>query len=379
MRRNSFSLAPMARLCAKMIRAKKRSPIVALLKDTIRREGPISIERYMEIVLQHPDHGYYRRGDPIGSDSDFSTAPEVSQTFGEMLGVWALNAWESLGKPSSFALLELGPGHGTLMHDLLRFTAPVPEFMQALRVRFYESNATLRDLQAQKLEAYSPQHLATLSDLEPMPTLVIANEFFDNLPTRQFIKEREGWRETKVGLKFWGFDLVSGKDVYELPPDPAALAFLANRPEGWIHEISEASRVVVKQLAAHVVGQGGAAAIIDYGYDDPPGRATLDAWCQSCATDILKSPGETDVTADVDFFAFREVAKAEGARVSPIVGQGKFLAELGILTRADFLKKALPDRAARIDEDMEMFLSPKKMGEFWKVLTFDAPIPLKQK
>ncbi len=351
----------------------KAPPLLSLIKNVIRKEGPITIERYMHIVLQHPQHGYYRHGDPIGVSSDFGTAPELSQMFGEMIGLWCMNEWEKLGRPDPFVLLELGPGHGTLMHDLLRFTEPIENFHQALRVRLFDSSETLRAKQVQMLEKYSPLHIDDLDNLEKVPTIIIANEFFDNMPVRQFGRAQDGWRETMVGLKWGRLKLVAGQELYACP-DPLSSDDLKTRPQGWIHEVSAVSREIVRKLAAHIVENHGAAIFIDYGYDTPIGTGTLDAWYQSKAADILTRPGETDVTADVDFVALKACALEHGVMVDPIIPQGRFLAQAGISTRAEILKGNADESAKKkIDNALRVLTSPSEAGSKWKVMAFRSP------
>lgn len=371
---SSFLLntCPIACLLNKAVFA-SRAPLLRDLKKLIREEGPMTLERYMRVVLQDSDHGYYRQGDPIGSAKDFSTAPEISQMFGEMIGLWCLDAWERMGKPDPFVLLELGPGHGTLLHDLLAFLEPAPAFRKALRLRLFESNATLRDLQKDKLAAYSPAHIDTLDKLDPVPVIAIANELFDNIPLRQFIKTPEGWRETLVGLCLGRLTLMSDKKSHFLPPDPFSADALEQRPEGWVHEYSEESRTIVNHLAAHMVRYGGAGIVLDYGYVSAPGVGTLDGWRQSKPSDILACPGKTDVTANVDFSALSRTAKEAGAFVEEVIGQGAFLLRLGIANRAESLKeKASEDAKKRIEKTFYDLIAPARMGDIWKALVFRA-------
>jgi len=366
----SFSLAD-------LFASKASVPLLPILKGIIREEGPITIERYMNIVLQHPDHGYYRQGDPIGTTKDFGTAPEISQIFGEMLGVWCLDAWKKMGSPNPVILLELGPGHGTMLNDLLRFTEPVPEFHQALRIRLLESNAALRDIQKNKLKEYNPVHIDDLSQLDPLPMLFLANELFDNIPARQFIKTEQGWTEHLIALQDDRLAIVEGNEFFALPPDPFAEESLTDAKTGYIHEFSEQSRLIMKSLAAHIVRQGGAGAIIDYGYVDRPWVNTFDAWCQSRPVDdILTSPGKMDVTVDVDFGALRRVAEEEGAQVEEIVEQRDFLVSHGVGWRVKFLKEMAPEKLKqKIEKDLAILTSSTIMGTIWKVMIVRSSNP----
>ncbi len=346
-------------------------PLRAVVEQTIRAEGPITIERYMQIVLQHPAHGYYRKGDPLSEKRDFSTAPEVSQVFGEMLGVWCVDAWQRMGKPDPFILLELGPGRGTMMRDLLAFTESIDGFHKALRLWLYESSATLRDIQKQKLARFHPRHIDDLSQLDPLPLLFIANELFDNLPVRQFLKTEGGWQETLVGFEDGKLTLTHGKPTAFLPNSMAA-AHLRFPKSGHVYEFSEMAQSLAARLALHARRYGGAGLIIDYGYTSPPGRGTLDGWHKSKATGILEKPGKTDVTADVDFIALARAAKQQAAQTI-LMNQREFLLNLGTNSRIEALKRGQPPRIQKkIDAAFDQLTSPSKMGELWKVLIVEG-------
>ncbi len=349
------------------------SPLRALVEQTIRVEGPITIERYMQTVLQHPKHGYYRTGDPIGHARDFCTAPEASQVFGEMIGVWCVDAWQKMGKPDPFVLLELGPGRGTLMRDLLRFTESVDGFQRAMTLSFFESNETLRDIQKQRLARYNPSYIDDLTQLPPHPLLFIANEFFDNLPIRQFIKTEDGWQETLVGLERGKLALVKGASAAFLP-SPMAASHIRSPKAGNVYEISELAQTIVARLASHATRYSGAGLIVDYGYTSPPGMGTLDAWHRSTATSILAKPGKTDVTADVDFIALAHAAKQQAAQTI-LMTQGEFLINLGTNSRVQALKNGQPPRIQkRIDDAFDQLVSIYKMGEKWKALIVNGRV-----
>ncbi|MDR3424061.1 MAG: SAM-dependent methyltransferase [Alphaproteobacteria bacterium] len=348
---------------------KPSPPLLSILKAAIRQQGPLTLERYMELVLQHPKHGYYRHGNPIGSKGDFHTAPEVSQMFGEMIGVWCVHSWQAMGKPDPFVLLELGPGRGTLLDDLLRFTQPLADFHAALRLRLLESNTTLRTLQQETLVKFHPTHIEDLAQLDPLPTLVIANEFFDNLPLRQFVKRKQDWFERRVDFKRGKLLVV---DV-EIPSASLPDRLADTAKDGWVYEVSDQSRRIMRQLAAHIARFKGAALIADYGYDSPSGEGTLDAWSRLKPTNILASPGKTDVTADVDFSALRQIVQEQASLASEIMDQGDFLQKQGIVHRALALRNQLPeDRREEIDTALHQLISPSKMGALWKVMIFHA-------
>lgn len=352
------------------ILGKKPAPLLSLLEETIAREGPLNFEQYMNAVLQHPEYGYYRHANPIGPDKDFGTAPEISQMFGEMIALWCLEEWGKMGKPDPFVLLELGPGRGTMLRDILLFTKPVEDFQKAFRLRLLESNVVLKKIQEERLAEFSPVHIADPGELDPHPTLVLANEFFDNIPLRQFAKTSDGWHESVVDFKRGRLFLSLNPKACPLPPDDLFAEELKEREEGWIHEFSNTSRQIIAQLAEHLIRYKGAAVLIDYGYTVPSGYGTLDSWYKSRASHILRHPGNADVTADVDFEALARTAEKNGVQAEAIVGQGEFLARLGIGHRVDFFKKQTNDDAVRkkVDSMLDMLVSRSKMGVVWKVL-----------
>jgi len=349
-------------------------PLFTLINNIILCEGPIDLERDMNLFLQHPAHGYYRQAEPIGPGKDFGTAPEISQMFGEMVALWCLAAWAKIGTPTPFVLFELGPGRGTMLNDILRFTKPADDFQKAIRLRLLESNDVLKKLQQERLADFNPVHIADLTDLEPLPMIVLANEFFDNIPLRQFVKTSAGWQESVVNFKRGRLTLSLSAETLPLPPDNLYAEELEGREEGCVHEFSNPSRHMIHQLASHFTRYNGAALLIDYAYAEPSGRGTLDSWFKSRTAHILDHPGNADVTADVDIEALARVAETCGAEAAPIIGQREFLARLGIGLRAEFLKKHTDNEALRkkVDLALDMLMSPSKMVNVWKVLVLQA-------
>ncbi len=348
------------------------TPLFRIIRDVIAAEGPISLARYMELALQHPGYGYYRINDPLGASGDFITAPEISQMFGELIGVWLADVWRQSGDPNPFVLLELGPGRGTLMQDVLRATSKVAGFHQALRLHLLESNAALRKQQQEKLAAYKPVFVDRLMELPEMPLLAVANEFFDTMPMRQFVKTGKGWCERLVGFE---------KDelVFALsPPAPAIQTLVPDEwregPEGMVYEISPVSLAIVNHVASHIARHGGAGLVIDYGYATPSGQPTLQGVADHRFTGVLERPGEVDVTADVDFSALKLIAVHQGAKVAGPANQGAFLEAMGIGLRAAVLKRhATEEQAQKIDEDMHRLVDPAHMGIQFKVLGILSP------
>ena len=334
------------------------------LVATIRSTGPIPLHRYMEIALQHPEHGYYRRGDPLGGAGDFTTSPEISQIFGELIGLWLVDRWEAASRPDPAILVELGPGRGTLMADALRAAALAPDFLKAARLHLVESSATLRAMQARKLDAVWHERLA---DVPQGPTLLVANEFFDALPIHQFVREADGWSERHVGLDdTGGLALLSGPAGPETALIPNVLEDV---PTGAVVELCPTGLAIVSDIARRIAGHGGAALIVDYGYARSAPGESLQAVRRHQPVGILDRPGESDLTAHVNFEHLRTVARARGADTAGPVGQGAFLAALGIRLRAAMLeRRAMPAQRKDIRAAVRRLVEPDMMGELFKVM-----------
>jgi NADH dehydrogenase [ubiquinone] 1 alpha subcomplex assembly factor 7 len=333
--------------------------------------GPMSVAEFMAEALGHPTLGYYRRALPIGAAGDFTTAPEISQMFGELLGAWLAERWQAMGRPSPVRLVELGPGRGTLMADALRATRGVPGFHAALDLRLVEISRPLRALQETALSGYRPAWHERFDDVPEGPLLLIANEFFDALPVRQFERTAHGWNERMVGLAPDGTTLA-----FALSPGPSPFARLlpaalreGDSPPGTVAEISTAAIDLASRIAARLVQQRGWSLIVDYGRDAPAAGATFQALRGHRPVDPLDRPGETDLTAHVDFAALAESARAGGARVFGPTGQGAFLRRLGIERRADALKgRAAARQRDAIDAALARLIAPGQMGTLFRVL-----------
>ncbi len=340
--------------------------LLALIRDEIAANGPISVARYMELALQHPVHGYYRQRNPLGAEGDFVTAPDISQMFGELIGLWCADVWRQMGKPDDFLLLELGPGRGTLMQDALRATAKIAGFHQASHLWLLESDAPLIAEQKKRLAAHDPVHCADLTQLPALPLLVVANEFFDALPIRQFMKTGAEWRERMVANQDGGLAFVEGEAV-DAPEvsDTSATSFLESSP---------LSLAFMQKLATHIARHGGAGLFIDYGYVAPNGGSTLQAVARHAYAPVLERPGEVDLTAHVDFTALRQMAEWSGARAWGPVGQGAFLESLGIELRAAQLNhNATPEQAEAIRASVHRLTDSSQMGVLFKVLGIASP------
>ncbi len=347
------------------------TPLALVIKDLIRQEGPISVARYMALALGHPRHGYYMTRDPLGSAGDFITSPEVSQMFGEIIGLWATHRWMILGSPTRIGLVELGPGRGTLMADALRAIGKVmPGFARAIDVHLVETSPVLRRAQARSLPGISPvwhDHISTLPD---QPLIVIANEFFDALPVHQLVHQGGHWHERLVGLRDGelAFGLAAEPTQAARAPEGAAL-------DGTILEYHEAGSLVMAGLCERIARFGGAALVIDYGHIELGVGDTLQAMAGHAYVDPLARPGEADLTTHVCFETLARIAMDRKLAIDILATQAQFLNELGIRPMAANLKRhATPAQGEAIDKALERLTddAPRAMGSLFKVLAVSA-------
>ncbi|MCW5718573.1 MAG: SAM-dependent methyltransferase [Bauldia sp.] len=339
----------------------------------------------MAVCLGDPEHGYYTTREPFGQGGDFITSPEISQIFGELIGLWAVATWEAMGSPARFVLAELGPGRGTLMADALRAARVRPQFLAAATVALVEISPRLRVAQAEAIAplGIEPVWRDRVDDLPGGPLIVIANEFFDALPVRQIVRTADGWAERMVGLGEKG-DLVFGlRPVTSPAPHPNPLPAGGERggttaddalPEGSIVELRPAADAIVATLAARIARDGGAALLIDYGYAEPGAGDTLQALYRQLYDSALSHPGEADLTAHVDFAALARGATTAGAVAYPVTTQGEFLGLLGIADRVRALAagKSAEEQQA-IGVAAHRLVHPDAMGSLFKVLAIGAP------
>ncbi|MBP7721937.1 MAG: SAM-dependent methyltransferase [Alphaproteobacteria bacterium] len=327
-----------------------------ILKNLIREKGPIDIAEFMGLALGHPAHGYYMKGDPFGARGDFTTAPEISQMFGEMVAAWIMDVWQQMGSPV-FTLMECGPGRGTLMADIMRATKNVPGFHDSAKVHLLEISPALRAMQAAALENYAPEWHVNLETLPDRPMIVIANEFLDALPVRQLIHTADGWKERVVGIANGNFAFDTKELPFNLPVDAA---------EGAIFEISPVRSQFVTDLVKKL---NGAALIIDYGHSESGIGDTLQALKSHKYISPLEEIGNADLTTHVDFHAVKLAAEAAGAEVSGPVEQGAFLKDLGIAQRAEILTlRATPAQKFDIEKALQRLTDPSQMGSLFKVM-----------
>ena len=347
--------------------------LLARIKRQIALQGPLSVGEYMGLCLGDAQAGYYTTATPFGAKGDFITAPEVSQMFGELIGVWCVAMWRRCGAPAPFSLVEFGPGRGTLMADLLRAAATDSEFSTAARPVLVETSWNLRDIQHQTLGAWADETLwlDSMDQLDGRPALFIGNEFLDALPFRQYVKSGNRWQERMIGLVHDELALVIGASL----ADPSCLPREHRRqPDGTIFEIAPAREAVVETVARHVAAHGGAGLMIDYGHTDPGFGDTFQAVSAHRFADPLGQPGRRDLTSHVDFSALgRRIAAIDGV-TSLITTQGAFLLAMGLIERAGALGHGKPaGQQEAIRSAVERLAGADQMGALFKVLAIASP------
>ncbi len=347
----------------------------------IKTEGPISVAEYMALCLLDPVDGYYPTRDPLGSEGDFITAPEISQMFGEVLGLWAVQCWHDLGKPSAVKLVELGPGRGIMMSDMLRAARLDPGFANAAEVILIEASAALEAVQARTL-ANAPVPVswaADISEVPPGPAIFIGNEFLDCLPIRQFIQSDRfaglsGWRERLVTFNEETETLdfaVSSAPI----SDVTKLSFpeaqdTAKKDE--LIEVCAAAQLLLDHLKTRFETSPGRALFIDYGPDVTEFGDSLQALKRHEKVGVFSNPGNTDLTARVDFAALYEFAQSIDLAAVSAVTQNEFLSRLGLEIRAVALARAKPDAKAKLSRQMERLMSADQMGQLFKAICFQS-------
>jgi NADH dehydrogenase [ubiquinone] 1 alpha subcomplex assembly factor 7 len=342
-----------------------------LLKRRIAAGGPVTVAEFMRIALAEQGAGYYATRDPLGAAGDFVTAPEISQMFGELIGLWCVDAWEKAGAPDPFLLVELGPGRGTLMADALRAAKVRPAFLSALRLHLVEISRPLRALQEERLGSFHPLWHDDLTTLPEGPALMVGNEFLDALPIHQFQMTGEGWRERGVGLS--GDALTWAL----LPPGPQVALLQAAHRKAKTDEIAEVCPAALshaRMVGERVTQDGIAALFIDYGPAASAVGDSLQAVKAHRFCDPLAEIGVADLTAHVDFAAIASAARESGVRIFGPVAQATFLEALGIRTRAALLSaKAIEGDRAAIAQGMARLIDPRQMGSLFKVLAIAHP------
>lgn len=338
----------------------------------------MTVADFMSAALIEPGAGYYMTGDPFGAEGDFITAPEVSQIFGELIGLWCAQCWQSMGSPERVNLVELGPGRGTLMADALRAASVLPAFKSAIQIHLVEASPGLKARQQETLSGYEVTWHETLSTLPQSAMIVIANEFFDALPVHQFEKSGEVWRERLVTLSPLATSSAPAFAYTSVPAPAEAVkmipANLRDAPSGTLVELSPAMEAVAADLAARLSRDRGVALVIDYGHAEQETGWSLQALRKHERHNPLVTPGQADLTVHVDFPAIAKAAQAAGARTWGPVTQAAFLHALGIRERAEVLSANATDQQARsIETGVRRLIDPEEMGDLFKVLAFGHP------
>lgn len=327
-----------------------------IIRQLITYNGSLSVAAYWSLCLSHQQHGYYMHRDPIGQTGDFTTAPEISQLFGEMIGIWIAEQWQEMGRPKAFYLVEMGPGRGTLMADILSVAKVIPEFLSAIQIHLVEMSPALRDKQGEVIKGHQLVWHDDLSTLpNNAPIIVIGNEFLDALPIHQYVFQNDKWFERVVGLDVyknlsWGV-VDAGLDI---PPPPEA---------GVVLEISPPRENIVADIAARINAQGGAGLLIDYGYDVSGYGETLQAVKDHQYANVLKDCGDVDITSHVDFGILKQIVEAANLSVR-LSGQGEFLKRLGIEIRAEQLMA----KSENIHSGLHRLIDDAEMGKLFRVM-----------
>ena len=329
--------------------------------------GSIPVSEYMSLCLADPDHGYYATRDPFGAGGDFTTSPEISQMFGEVIGVWCVAIWDRMGRPEDLVLAELGPGRGTLLADALRAATRVAGEARDWQIWLVETSPALRKVQARTLANVAPNWACSLAEVPSAPVIVLANEFFDALPVRQHQRTDALWRERRVSFSGGGLQWIWGPPG----PDPGLDARFGDVSDGTLVESSPAGSAFAGVIGQRLSSSGGAALIIDYGSWDGTGD-TLQAVKGHAPVDPLAEPGRADLTAHVDFGALAQAASPAAAH-GP-VPQGVFLERIGITARAQALARtAAQDRVEDVAAAHRRLTHPDEMGQLFQVLALTHP------
>lgn len=348
------------------------------MRDRIARTGPIGVGPVVELALHHPEHGYYATRDPVGATGDFTTSPEISQMFGELVGAWAAVVWEQMGRPRPVVLAEAGPGRGTLMADACRAISGGGDMLEHAEIHLVESSPALRAVQSRTLSHLSPRWHRRLADLPGRPVILVGNEYLDCHPPLQLVRTPAGWAERCVALEAGRLALVPGRPSRALAGlVPAALR---GAPPGTVHEVHRALESELAELASRLGARSGAALFIDYGHDRPAHGDTLQAVRRHRPVDPLTDLGDCDISAHVDFSAVVRGLRTGRTEVHGPVTQRQFLRGLGIDVRADRLaaSAAGPDARADVRSGAGRLVDPAGMGTLFKVVaatTAGLPAP----
>lgn len=346
------------------------APLEREIRRIISVAGAMPVSEYMALCLGHPEHGYYMTRDPLGAQGDFTTAPEISQMFGELIGLWAAAAWHHMGKPEAVNLIELGPGRGTMMNDALRAAKVLPGFRNAVKLHLVEISPALQKRQRQSFEGVDV-HVTwheSLNDVPDGPCIILANEFFDALPVHQAVRTDGAWHERVIAiddndeLAFGAAREPLAHFEKFLPPQ------IRSAPDGSVFEWR--NDAAAYEIGRRLARDRGVALIIDYGHEHSDVGDTLQAVSGHTYSDPLIGPGLADITAHVDFQALAAATDSIGARVHGPLEQGEFLRRLGIANRANALKANAAHRSEEIDAAVARLTGAgtENMGRLFKVL-----------
>lgn len=348
------------------------TPLTLKLKERIRRDGPIPVDAFMRACLTDPEHGYYVRQPAIGREGDFITAPEISQVFGELIGLWSAVVWLQMGSPGRVSLVELGPGRGTLMADAVRAARLVSPFRDALSLHLVEVSEPLRARQRAALAGSGVEATwhADVKSLPPGPAIVIANEFLDALPVSQVVLERGAWRERVVTLGAGDALVFGAGEAAHVPPPPQIASKAAS---GSVFERARGVADLIEATARSRTDADFAFLIIDYGHARSALGDTLQAVWRHTHVSPLELCGEADLTAQVDFEAVAGAAERAGVAVDGPITHAEFLGRLGIVERASRLMSANPGQAAAIEAAVARLMAPNGMGARFKAMGLRSP------
>ncbi|MEP3631312.1 MAG: SAM-dependent methyltransferase [Hyphomicrobiales bacterium] len=345
------------------------SPLLPRLVSQIQENGPMTVGQFMQIALTDPSDGYYTNQNPFGRSGDFITAPEISQLFGEMIGIWSIDVWQKMGAPAKFQLIEAGPGRGTLMADVLRTIQKLaPPMLEAATVSLIEISPALKEKQRQALSTFDVtiNWHDTLSDVADQPIILLANEFLDALPIRQFLFQENRWHERAIGLS------SDGSLEWGLIPATITVPSRLSPNAGDIFEICTPAQTFCASVCETIKNQGGAALFIDYGHLESGFGDTFQAVKDHQYVNVLEAVGQADLTAHIDFDPLAKIGENADLTVKTTT-QGAFLLEMGILQRAGQLGANLDiEQQKIIQNDVERLAAPDKMGNLFKAMTFAA-------
>ena len=353
------------------------NPLEKIIQKKVKEKGPIALSEYMSLALTHPLYGYHMKKDPLGRNGDFITAPEISQVFGELIGLWAASTWKQMSKPQLTHLIECGPGRGTLMGDFLRATKLMANFRSTINLHLLETSPVLKKRQQGLLKTSSPAWHKNMRTVPPGPTILIANEFLDSLPVQQVMKTTNGWVERLIGLKNDKLVFVEGKPIkteqlisWNIP---------INAKVGAIFEISHSNIEFAEQVCTRLDYNSGYALIIDYGYWESNGMETFQGVRKHSFADPMACPGDIDLTTHVNFGVLASYVRDRGHTAAGPISQATFLKRLGVRERTKLLIRNAPQtKAAQIAAGTERLTDPKQMGKLFKAMVImrnGSPLP----